>query len=193
MIVTWKVALRIAILVLLFVLLQASFFSMVTLLHVSPWILPAVAIVFGLLGGSMVGATVGFAIGFLSDGLADGPLGTACLVFMGAGYAAGLYRERGNRPDRLVTAGICGMATVLANVTLGLFTALLGLDAYLSPAVLVDVVVQGLYGFLLAFPIYALVKRVLRPALIDERESRRRRLPRTRLDLDEPSDVITFR
>ena len=91
MIVTNKVALRIALLVLLVVLLQSGFFSLVEVLHVSPWVLPACAVIFGLLGGSMVGATVGFSIGFLSDALDDGPLGTAALIFMGVGYLAGLY------------------------------------------------------------------------------------------------------
>ncbi|HTU14594.1 MAG TPA: hypothetical protein VMF31_05300 [Solirubrobacterales bacterium] len=177
MIVTTKVALRIAALVLLFSLLQTAFFSLVEVVHVSFWILPACAAIFGLLGGSMVGATVGFSIGFLSDGLADGPLGTACLVFMGIGYAAGLYRERGAHPTRLEMAGICALATFAANVALGLFTVLLGFDALLSKDLLVDVVIQALYGFLLAFPIYALITRVLRPALIDERGGRRRRSP----------------
>jgi len=175
MIVTTKVALRIAALVLLFSLLQSAFFSLVEVLHVSFWILPACAMIFGLLGGSMVGATVGFSIGFLSDALADGPLGTACLVFMGIGYAAGLYRERGAHPNRLETAGLCALATLVANVALGLFTVLLGFDALLSKDLLIDVVIQSLYGFLLAFPIYALITRVLRPALINERSGRRRR------------------
>ena len=57
MIVTNKVALRIALLVLLLTLLQTAFFSQIELLGTSVWILPAVAVIFGLLGGSMVGAT----------------------------------------------------------------------------------------------------------------------------------------
>ncbi len=174
MIVTNKVALRIALLVLLVVLLQTGFFSLVEVLHTSFWILPGCAVIFGLLGGSMVGATVGFSIGFLSDGLTDGPLGTACLIFMGVGYAAGLYRERGEQPDRLVTAGLCGAATIASSLALGLFTTMLGFDASLGAGILVEVIMQGLYGFLLAFPLYALIRRVLRPALINERRGRRR-------------------
>lgn len=179
MIVTWKVALRIALLVLLFVLLQTAFFSLVELLHVSPWILPACVVIFGLLGGSMVGATVGFSIGFLADVLIDGPLGTTSLVFMGIGYAAGLYRERGAHPDRLETAGICALATYGANLALGLLTVFLGFDGFLSLSLLIDVLIQGLYGFLLAFPMYALIRRVLGPALINERSGRRRVAPPT--------------
>lgn len=175
MIVTNKVALRIALLILLVVLLQSGFFSLVEVLHTSFWVLPGCAVIFGLLGGSMVGATVGFSIGFLSDALDDGPLGTAALVFMGVGYLAGIYRERGEQPDRLVTAALCGAATVASSIALGIFTTVLGLDASVSPAILLEVIMQGLYGFLLAFPLHALIRRVLRPALINERSGRRRR------------------
>lgn len=103
MIVTNKVALRIALLVLLLTLLQTAFFSQIELLGTSVWILPAVAVIFGLLGGSMVGATIGFSLGFLADALVDGPLGTSCLIFMGVGYLAGIYRERGDDATRGLT------------------------------------------------------------------------------------------
>lgn len=174
MIVTNKTLLRIALLVLLIVVLQNTFFSLVEVIGTPFWILPACAVIFGLLGGSMVGATVGFSIGFLADGLADGPLGTGCLIFMALGYLAGLYRERGEQPDRLLVAGFCGAATVAASLALGVFTVGLGFEASLSPSVLVEAMVQGLYGFLLAVPIYAVVRRVLRPALVSERQPRRR-------------------
>ncbi|MFA9400265.1 MAG: hypothetical protein ACERKT_04055 [Acidobacteriota bacterium] len=174
MIVTNKTALRIALLVLLFVMLQNTFFSLVEVLGTSFWILPACAAIFGLLGGSMVGATVGFSIGFLADGLADGPLGTGCLIFMAIGYLAGLYREQGEQPEKLITAGICGAATVAASIALGIFTVGLGFEATVSPSVLIEAMIQGLYAFLLAVPLYAFTRRVLRPALVSERPPRRR-------------------
>lgn len=174
MIVTTKSAIRIALLVLLFVLLQNGFFSLVELFGTSFWILPSCAVIFGLLGGSMVGATVGFSIGFLADGLADGPLGTGCLIFMAIGYLAGTWRERGEQPDRLIVAGICGGATVAAGLALGVFTLGLGFEASVSPAVLVEAMVQGLYAFILAVPLHAFIHRVLRPALVSERPVRRR-------------------
>ncbi len=173
MIITLKVALRIAALVFAFVLLQTTFFSMVELFGASIWILPAAVAIFGLLGGSMVGATLGFAVGLLSDGLADGPLGTTCLVFMGVGYAAGIYRERGEIPGTVSAAAIAAAATFTANAALGLLTVLLGFEGYLSAAAIPDLVLQGVYAFLLAIPMFVLVRRVLRPALIDERTSRR--------------------
>mgnify|MGYP006384480871 FL=1 len=177
MIVTNKVALRIALLVLLLTLLQTAFFSQIELLGTSVWILPAVAVIFGLLGGSMVGATIGFSLGFLADALVDGPLGTSCLIFMGVGYLAGIYRERGDDATRGLTAVFCGLATLASNLAMGLFALVLGLDAPLSPALLADVGIQTIYGFLMAFPLYWLIRRVLRPAIIDDRTARRRRRP----------------
>ncbi len=175
MIITAKVAARIVAVLFVALLLQNSFFSMVEVFGASIWILPALAAVFGLLGGSMVGATVGFTIGFFADGLIDGPLGTACLVFMGIGYATGLYRERGDQPPTLAAALIAGAATFVASVALGLFAVLLGFDGYFSAAALPDLLLQGIYGFLLALPLFILLRRILRPALVEERASRHRK------------------
>jgi rod shape-determining protein MreD len=175
MIVTTKVAVRIILVLVAAILLQDTFFSLVELFGASFWILPAVAAIFGMLGGSMVGATVGFTVGFFSDALNDGPLGTACLVFMGIGYATGLYRERGGQPPALAAALIAGAATFFANLALGLFTTLLDFDAYLSAAALPDLLLQTLFAFSLAGPLFILIGRILRPALVDERAGRHRR------------------
>jgi rod shape-determining protein MreD len=169
MIVTSKVALRIGLVVVLVLLLQNAFFSRIEVLGAPFWILPAVVAIFGMLGGSMVGATLGFTIGFFADGLTDGPLGTACLVLMGIGYATGLYRERGEQPPVLAAAIIAGAATFIANAVLGLLTVLLGFDGYLSAAAVPDLLLQTVYAFLLAVPLFILIRRILRPALIDER------------------------
>lgn len=168
MIVTSRSNLLVGLIVLLLVILQDAYFSQVELLGVSIWILPGCVAIFGLLGGSLVGATVGFAIGFMADGLGAGPLGSASLTFMAIGYLAGLYRERGHHPDRLTLIGIFGLATLAANLMLGVYTGLLGLNLSLSLAVIPDLLIQTVYGMLLALPLYLLTRRVLRPALILE-------------------------
>lgn len=175
MIVTSKVAIRIVLVLFVAVLLQNTFFSMVEVFGASIWILPGLVAIFGLLGGSMVGATVGFAVGFLADGLTDGPLGTACLVFMGIGYACGLYRERRSQPPTLAAALIAGAATFVASVAFGLFTVLLEFDGYVSSAALPDLMLQGIYGFLAAVPVFILLRRIFRPALVEERTREQRR------------------
>jgi len=191
MIITARAAARIAGLVLLFTILQVSFFSQVELLGTSMWILPACAVIFGLLGGSLIGASVGFAIGFLGDALTDGPLGSACLIFMAVGYLAGTYRERGEFVDRPTVVVASGIATLGANLALGFYTVLVGFDSSLSPSLVPDLILQTFYGVLLAIPLYALIHRVLRPALIYETDSRNR--PDDRLDpwiddLDSPGE-----
>lgn len=174
MIITTRSSLRVAGLVLLFSILQVSFFSQIELLGTSIWILPVCAAVFGLLGGSLVGATVGFALGFLGDAMTDGPLGSACLIFMGVGYLAGLYRERGDVVDRPTILTASGLATLGSNLALGFYTVIVGFDASLSGSLVPDLILQAIYGVLLAIPLYALIHRVLKPALINEPSSRRR-------------------
>lgn len=185
MIITARSAGRIAALILLFAILQAAFFSQIELLGTSVWILPACVAIFGLLGGSMIGASVGFLVGFLGDGMTDGPLGSSCLIFMAAGYLAGMYRERGDFPDRPAILAWCGGATLGSNLALGFYTVVVGFDATLSASLIPDLILQALYGLLLSIPLYVLIRRVLRPALIHEPETRRR--PR---DFDPWSDEL---
>ncbi len=89
MIVTPKIFVRIALIAVLGVLLQLSFFSRVTLFGVSPDVLPALVVVLGLLGGGMTGAVAGFSIGLLVDGALVESLGGSSLVLLGTGYLAG--------------------------------------------------------------------------------------------------------
>ncbi|MDQ5894564.1 MAG: hypothetical protein QG596_825 [Actinomycetota bacterium] len=180
MIITTKSAARIIGLILLFTILQISFFSQVELLGSSMWILPACAAIFGLLGGSLIGATVGFAFGFFSDALTDGPLGSTCLIFMGVGYLAGTVRERGAIVDRPTVAVAGGLATLGSNLALGFYTVIVGFDSSLSGSLIPDLILQTFYGVLLAIPLYALIRRVLRPALIHEQVTQRP--PRDRFD-----------
>jgi len=189
MIITTRSTARIAGLVLLLSILQVSFFSQVELLGTSMWIVPACAAIFGLLGGSLVGATVGFAFGFLGDALVDGPLGSSCLVFMAVGYLAGMYRERGDFVDRPTVLLGCGIATLAANLALGLYTLVIGFEASLSVSLVPDLILQAFYGVLWAIPLYALIHRVLKPALIHEPANARR--PRDSFDpwSDDPDDL----
>lgn len=175
MIITGRSMVRIVPLVLIIVLLQVGFFSMVELLGVSPWILPGFVAIFGLLGGRQIGAVTGFAVGFLADVLVNAPLGASCLVLMAIGYASGSYRERGDLPSALATGVICGLATVTALILYGLLLEVLGLQGAFSAGALVDLIIQGLYGFLLGIPMFGLTIWVLRPALVAGRSDRRRR------------------
>ena len=177
MILTGKIVARIVAICMLGVLLQLSFFSRVELFHVSPDILPALVVCLGLLGGSLTGAVSGFSIGFFLDCLLVEALGISSLVLLGIGYLAGLFRERFEIHSSLVPALLCMGLTMLAEFGFGLVQLLLGLDAPLSTLILRDLLLKSVYAFFLGWPIYLLVRRVLRPALVDDPKVQRRRQP----------------
>jgi rod shape-determining protein MreD len=177
MILTPKILARLLLIGLLGVLLQLSFFSQVALFHVSPDMLPALVVCLGLLGGSMTGAVSGFSVGFLLDCLLIAPLGGGSLVLLSTGYLAGVFRERFEITSRLLPPLLCAAGTLFAELGFGAVEAMLGIDAGVSPLVIRDILFKTLFAFLLSWPLYAAVKRALRPALVEEPEARRRRRP----------------
>jgi rod shape-determining protein MreD len=176
-ILTPKIVARIAGICLLGVLLQLSFFSRVELFHVSPDVLPALVVCLALLGGSLTGAVAGFSIGFLVDCLLVEALGISSLVLLGVGYFAGLFRERFEIQSSLVPALLCMGLTLLAELGYGAIQLLLGVDAPVSTLIIRDLILKSVYAFFLGWPIYLLVRRVLRPALVEDLKVRRRRQP----------------
>jgi len=178
MILTPKIVVRIALIALLGVLLQLSFFSQVELFHVSPDILPALVVCLALLGGSLTGAVAGFSIGFFVDCLLVEALGVSSLVLLGIGYVAGLYRERFEIHNSLVPALLCMGLTLAAELGFGAIQLLLGIDAPVSLLIVRDMLLKSVYAFFLGWPIYLLVRRSLRPALVEEPKVQRRRQPK---------------
>lgn len=177
MILTPKILARIAAIVLVGVLLQLSFFSRVELLHTSPDVLPALVVALGLLGGGMTGAVVGFSVGLLTAALVGEALGLSSLVLLTTGYLAGFYRERADVSGVLVPALLCMVLTVFAETGYAVMQLVLGVDAPVSVLVLRDLLLKGIYAFFLGAPLYVAIRRVLRPALVDERVARRRGQP----------------
>jgi rod shape-determining protein MreD len=177
MILTGKIVARIVAICMLGVLLQLSFFSRVELFHVSPDVLPALVVCLGLLGGSLTGAVSGFSIGFFLDCLLVEALGISSLVLLVTGYLAGLFRERFEIHSSLVPALLCMGLTLLAELGYGVIQLLFGLDAPLSALIIRDLLLKSVYAFFLGWPIYLGVRRVLRPALVEDPKVRRRRQP----------------
>lgn len=177
MILTPKILARLIAIGLLGVLLQLSFFSQVELFHVSPDVLPALVVCLGLLGGSLTGAVSGFAIGFFVDCLLVEALGITSLVLLGIGYLAGLFRERFEIHSSVLPALLCMGFTLLAELGFGLVQVLLGLDAPISVLIVRDLLLKSVYAFFLGWPTYLLIRRILRPALVEDPRVRRRRQP----------------
>lgn len=177
MIVTPKIFARLAAIVLLAVLLQLSFFSRVEFLHTSADILPIVVVSLGLLGGSMTGAVAGFSLGFLVDCLLIAPLGGSSLVLLGVGYLAGLFRERFEVQSALLPPLLCMGLTLLAEIGFAVVALTLGVEAPVSALVVRDMLLKSIFAFFLAWPVYFGLRRLLRPALVEESKVARRRQP----------------
>jgi rod shape-determining protein MreD len=178
MILTPKILARLVAIVLLGVILQLSFFSRIALFHTSPDVLPALVVSLGLLGGTMSGAVTGFSVGFLLDCLLVEPLGGGSLVLLATGYLAGMFRERFEVHSPLVPPLLCMGLTVFAELGFGVVELMLGSDASVSPLVIREILVQGIFAFVLGWPIYLGLRRALRPALVEEPALRRPRPPR---------------
>jgi rod shape-determining protein MreD len=176
-ILTPKITARLVIVGLLGVLLQLTFFSQVELFHVAPDVLPALVVSFGLLGGTMTGAVSGFAIGFLLDCLLIQPIGGASLVLIAVGYAAGVFRERFEIHSRLVAPLMCAVLTFLAELGFGAVEAMFGIHTDVSVLVVRDMLIKSLFAFFLGWAIYVGLRRLVRPALVDEATVRRTRRP----------------
>jgi rod shape-determining protein MreD len=168
MIVTWRIGLRIALVMIVAVVLQVSFFSYLTLFGTTPNIIPLVAVSLGLLGGAMTGAVCGFILGFVLDAVLFATLGVSSLMLLAVGYLAGRYREGTEISNTLMPPLLIGVLTMAASAGFAAIQLMLGIDVQVSLLVLREIVVQGFLAFLLAIPFYPLIRRALRPAIVDD-------------------------
>jgi rod shape-determining protein MreD len=168
MIVTWRIGLRIALIMVVAIVLQLSFFSYLTLFGTTPNIIPLVAVALGLLGGAMVGAICGFVLGFVLDSTLLATLGVSSLMLLAVGYLAGRYREGTEIANTLMPPLLIGVLTIAAQAGFSAIQLMLGVDTQVSLLILREIFVQGLLAFLLAIPFYPLIRRVLRPAIVDD-------------------------
>jgi rod shape-determining protein MreD len=176
-ILTTNILVRLVAVIVLGVILQLSFFSQVAVFHTSPDVLPALVVCLGLLGGTMTGAVTGFSVGLLLDCLLILPLGGGSLVLLATGYLAGLFRERFVIHSSLVAPLLCMVLTLFAELGFGAVELMLGLDATVSTDIVRDLLLKSVFAFLLGWPIYLGLRRLLRPALVEEPTVRRTRPP----------------
>jgi cell shape-determining protein MreD len=106
------------------------------------------------------------------------PLGATSLVLLTTGYLAGLYRERFDITSSLVPPLMCLGLTLFSEAGFAAVQLMLGIDAPVSVLVLRDMVVKGIYAFFVGVPLYLGIRRLLRPALVEERRAGRRIQPR---------------
>jgi len=150
--------------VLLFVaaILQVSIFTQVHILRGEPDLLLVTLVAVALLRGSMLGAIGGFFAGLLVDTATLGNLGLTSLVLTLAGYWIGRYGETTGRDRAHAPFTSVAVITVLFAVGVLIVQFVLGERAPagdvfrgMLPAIALNLVLTA--------PVYALVRRLLRP------------------------------
>ena len=171
----YQLPLRLAALGFLTVVVQIAAVSQVTVFGVSADLSPLVVASVGLLAGSLPGAIFGFAVGMFVDVALVQTLGVTSLLFIAIGYGAGRLRELRDPAHGLTPLAVGAAATAFATVGFALMQFMLGVRAPVSWLLLRQVVVTILLGSLLALPVYALVRRIVRGSLPQDPRRRRRR------------------
>jgi rod shape-determining protein MreD len=166
---------RLVALALVAVVVQESAISQISIFGVSADITPLVVMSVGLLAGSMPGAIFGFATGLLVDTVLVQTLGITSLLYIPIGYWAGRLREVRDPAHGLVPLAAGAAATAVAGIGMSLIEFLLGVDAPVSLLLLQQIFITVLVNTLIALPVYAIVRKVVLPALPDDPRRRRRR------------------
>jgi rod shape-determining protein MreD len=142
---------------------QVSLLSTIEVEGAVPDLLLVTLLCVALLRGSLFGAICGFGVGLVVDTAHLQTLGVTSLLYTVGAYWIGRYgettgRDRGHAPFLSV-----GVVTILYAVGALLLNYLLGQGGS-AKAVLVDGILPSLvFNLALTAPVYAVVRRVLRP------------------------------
>jgi rod shape-determining protein MreD len=170
-----KLPLRLIVLALMTVVVQESAVSQISIFGISADLTPLVVMSVGLLAGSMPGAIMGFGTGLLVDTVLVQTLGITSLLYIPIGYWAGRLRELRDPAHGLVPLAAGAAATAVAGIGMTVIQFLLGVESPVSWLLLQQIFVTVLVNTLIALPVYALVRRIVLPALPDDPRRRRRR------------------
>jgi rod shape-determining protein MreD len=170
-----KLPIRLVLLGFVTVVLQQAAVSQISVFGVSADLTPLVVMSVGLLTGSMLGAITGFGIGLFVDMVFVQTLGVTSLLYIAIGYWSGRLREVRDPSHGLVPLAMGAAATAFAGIGLAFIQFLLGVDAPVSLLLVQQIFITILVNTLIALPVYALVRRVIQPALPEDPRRRRRR------------------
>jgi rod shape-determining protein MreD len=153
---------KIAVLLFVAAVAQVSIFSQIDVFGAAPDLLLVTLVAISLLRGSVAGAVGGFFAGLIVDTASLGTLGLTSLVLTLAGFWIGRYGETTGRDRAHAPYLSIAVVTVLYEIGLLVVHFVLGesapagaVFASLLPAVLLNLIITG--------PVYALVRRLLRP------------------------------
>jgi rod shape-determining protein MreD len=170
-----KLVARLLVLGLLTVVIQETAISQVSLFGVSADLTPLMVMSIGLLTGSMTGAVMGFFTGLLVDTILVQTLGITSLLYIAIGYWSGRLRELRDPSHGLVPLAAGAAATAFAGLGMTVIEFLLGVDSPVSLLLFQQIFITVLVNTLISLPVYAIVRRIVKPALPEDPRRRRRR------------------
>ena len=141
---------------------QVSIFSQVHVFGGVPQLVLVTLVGVALLRGAIVGAIAGFFAGLVIDTATLGQLGLTSLVLTVSGYWIGRYGETTGRDRRHAPFLSVAVVTIMYAFGVLLVHFMLGERAP-GGAVLESLVPTTVMNLLLTAPVYALVRRLLRP------------------------------
>jgi hypothetical protein len=166
---------RLVLLVILTVVIQASGVQGITLLGGSIDLIPLVVGAVALWGGSIAGAAVGFSCGLLLDLTLGQDVGASSLVLTAVGYWVGRYGEVNEPAHGLLPLPVAASATAGYLIGTTIVSLMLAFDASLSVLAFRDMFLTVFLNTLVALPVFALIRRILRPVLTHDPLDRRRK------------------
>jgi rod shape-determining protein MreD len=170
--------LRVGLILLLGLVLQLSAVGQIELLGARADLIPLVVAAVAYYAGSITGSATGFAMGVLLDLAAGQTMGASSLVLTAIGYGVGRYRELRDPAHGLLPVAVGAAATGAWVTAFAAVSFMLDIGATVSPLVIREMFVTVLLSAILALPVFAGIRRVLRPSLaVDPLDARRRRKP----------------
>jgi rod shape-determining protein MreD len=173
--VNWRLILRLGGLVFATVVIQETAVSQISIFGVSADLGPLMVMSVGLLAGSTAGAITGFGTGLLVDLVLVQTLGVTSLLYIAIGYWCGRLRELRDPSHGLVPLAMGAAVTAFAGLGMAVIQFLLGVNAPVSLLLFQQIFVTVLVNSLIALPVHALVRRLIRPTLPEDPRRRRRR------------------
>lgn len=139
-------------------------------------LVPLVVAAVAIYAGAIPGAAMGFATGLVLDLLVGQTMGASSLVLTAVGYGVGRYREVRDPAHGLLPIPVGAVATFAWAFAYAAVSFMLDVGATVSWLVAREIVTTTLLGAILALPVFAVCRRVLRPVLlVDPLALRRRR------------------
>ena len=164
-------ALKVTAIVFVAVVLQSSIVSTIEVRGGTPDLVLVTLVAIALLRGAIWGAAAGFAVGLLLDTASLARLGETSLLLTVAGYWIGRYGETTGRDRAHAPVLSIAVTTLAYQIAALVLRYMLGQNAPggeifsgLAPTVLLNLI--------LALPVYALTRRLLRPYEWTPREVR---------------------